>query len=153
VTALATGATSSLVAGEHYLTYIAGDAIETVREQFDLEQPTKVLLRAVHAAQDSAIPQTLDIGAVVSDALTATPLFVGLAPATSSEEEGLAVDSGAIILGAAATTTTTPLIATKTLSGSAAPIKGETDFVLVTGTTASAKLWLVDTSIAGWSLR
>lgn len=153
VTALATGATSSLSAGEHYLAYIAGNSIETVHEQFDLEQPNKVVLRAVHAAQDSAIPQTLDIGAVVSDALTATPLFVGLAPATASEEEGLAIDSGAIILGAAATTTTSPLFATKTLSGNAAPVKGESDFVLVTGTTAAAKLWLVNTSVAGWSLR
>ncbi len=153
VTALATGATSSLAAGEHYLTYIAGDTIETIHEQFDLEQPTKVILRAVHAAQDSAIPQTLDIGPVVSDALTTSLLFTGLAPATASEEAGLAVNPGSIILGAAATTTTTPLLAKKTLSGSAAPVRGETDFVLVTGTTAAANLWLIDTSVPGWSLR
>jgi hypothetical protein len=152
VTALATGATSSLSAGEHYLSYIAGNTIQTIHEQFDLEQPTKVLLRAVHAAKDSAIPETLDIGPVVSDALAST-LFVGLEPATASDDAGLAVNPGSLILGAAATTTTSPLLAKKTLSGDAAPVKGETDFVLITGTSAAANLWLVNTSVAGWSLR
>jgi hypothetical protein len=88
----------------------------------------------------------------VSDALAST-LFVGLEPATATEDTGLAVNPGSLILGAAATTTTTPLLAKKTLSGDAAPVKGETDFVLITGTTASANLWLVNTSVAGWSLR
>lgn len=153
VTALATGETSTLAAGEHYLTYIASDSIETIHEQFDLEQPTKVLLRAVHATADAAIPQTLDIGPVASDALSST-YFTGLAPGAASDDvAGFAVNSGALILGAAATTTTTPLLATKTLSGNAAPVKGENDFVLVTGTAAEAKLWLVNTTVAGWSLR
>jgi hypothetical protein len=152
VTALATGATSSIAAGEHYLTYIAGGTIETIHEQFDLEQPNKVLLRAVHAATDAALPETLDVGPVVSDALSST-LFIGVGPATASVASGLAVNPGALILGAAATTTTTPLLGTKTLSGANAPVKGENDFVLITGTTAAAKLWLVNTSVAGWSLR
>lgn len=152
VTALATGETSSLVPGEHYLTYIAGDSIQTIHEQFDLEQPTKVLLRAVHAADETVLPETLDIGPVVSDALSST-LFEGVAPATASEDAGLAINAGSLILGVTATTTTTPLLATKTLSGNDAPVRGETDFVLVTGTTAAAKLWLVNTSVAGWSLR
>jgi hypothetical protein len=151
-TALATGATSSLAAGEHYLSYIAGDTIKTIHEQFDLEQPTKVLLRGVHAAKASAIPETLDVGPVVSDALSST-LLVGIAPASSSEDAGIAVNPGNLILGAAATGTTTPLLAQKTLSGAAAPVAGETDFVLVAGTTAAASIWLVNTSVAGWSLR
>lgn len=151
-TALATGQTSSLAAGEHYLSYIAGNTIQTLHEQFDLEMPAKVLLRGVHAAKPTAIPETLDIGPVVSDALTAA-LFVGVEPAASSEEEGTALDPGNLILGAAATTTTTPLLAQKTLSGVNAPVAGETSFVLVTGTTAAASLWLVNTSVAGWSLR
>jgi hypothetical protein len=152
VTALATGATSTLGAGEHYLTYIAGNTIQTVHEQFDLEQPAKVLLRAVHAAKDTAIPQTLDIGRVESDALSTT-LFEGLEPGTASEEEGVALNPGALILGAAATTTVTPLLAIKTLSGATVPVRGEKSFVLVTGTTAEANLWLVNTSVAGWSIR
>jgi uncharacterized protein DUF4397 len=155
-TAQATGETSSLMAGEHYLTYIAGNTIQNIHEQFDLEQPSKVLLRAVHAAKSTAIPETLDIGKASSEELTST-LFVGIEPAAASEEEGVAINSGNLILGAAATTLTTPLLAQKTLSGDDAPVKGETDFVLVTGTTVgttpSANLWLVNTSVAGWSIR
>jgi hypothetical protein len=94
----------------------------------------------------------LDIGPVVSDELSST-LFEGIEPAAAAAEEGVAVNSGNLILGAAATTTTTPLLAQKTLSGANAPVKGETDFVLVTGTTAAANIWLVNTSVAGWSLR
>jgi hypothetical protein len=152
-TALATGSTSSISAGEHYLTYIADNTIQNIHEQFDLEQPTKVLLRAVHAAKPSLLPETLDIGPAVSDALTDTLLFEGIEPADTSDEAGFAINSGNLILGAAATTTTTPLLAQKTLSGDDAPIKGETDFVLVTGTTASASIWLINTSVAGWSIR
>jgi len=154
-TALATGETSTLAVGEHYLGYIAGNTIQTIHEQFDLEQPNKVLLRAVHAAKSTAIPETLDIGPVVSDELKST-LFAGIEPAASADEEGVAINPGNVILGAAATTTTAPLLAQKTLSGDDAPIKGETDFVLVTGTTLdadSANIWLVNTSVAGWSLR
>jgi hypothetical protein len=151
-TALATGLTSSLAAGEHYLSYIAGASIQTVHEQFDLEQPTKALLRGVHAAEVTAIPATLDLGPVVSNALSST-LIVGIEPAGSSEDAGFAIDPGNLILGAAATGTTTPLLAQKTLSGADAPLAGETDFVLVTGTTAAASIWLVNTSVAGWSLR
>ncbi len=151
-TALATGATSSLAVGEHYLSYIAGDTIQTIHEQFDLEQPTKALLRGVHAAKVTAIPETLDVGPVVSDALSST-LLVGIEPAGSSEDAGVAVNPGNVILGATATGTTTPLLAQKTLSGAAAPVAGETDFVLVTGTTAAASIWVVNTSVAGWSLR
>lgn len=151
-TALATGQTSSLATGEHYLSYIAGNTIETIHEQFDLEQPTKVLLRGVHAAKATALPATLDLGPVVSDALSSA-LLVGIEPAGSSADAGIAVNPGNLILGAAVTATTTPLLAQKTLSGAAAPVAGETDFVLVTGTTAAANLWLVNTSVAGWSLR
>lgn len=151
-TALATGDTSSISEGEHYLAYIAGDSIVNIHEKFDLEQSNKVLLRGVHAALSSAIPETLDIGLAASDELTST-LLVGIQPGASSEDEGVAVNSGNLILGVAATTTTSPLFAQKTLSGRDAPVKGERDFVLVTGTTVNANIWLVNTSVAGWSLR
>ena len=152
-TALATGATSTLELGEHYLSYIAGNTIRTVHEQFDLEQPTKVLLRGVHASADTAA--TIDFGSVVSNALSGV-LIDGVAPAESSAEAGVAINPGNIILGASATSTTV-LLAQKTLSGAAtaaaAPVAGERDFVLLVGSAAQNDIWLVDTSVAGWSLR
>lgn len=145
-TALATGATSTLELGEHYLSYIAANTIQTVHEQFDLEQPTKVMLRGVHAS--TAIAATVDLGAVVSNALS-NVLIDGVVPTESSAEAGVAINPGNIILGAAAHSTTT-LVAQKTLSGATAPIAGERDFVLLVG---AGSLWVVDTSVAGWSLR
>jgi hypothetical protein len=145
-TALATGATSTLELGEHYLSYIASNTIQTVHEQFDLEQPTKVMLRGVHAS--TAIAATVDIGAVVSNALS-NVLIDSVVPTESSAEAGIATNPGNIILGASAHSTTT-LLAQKTLSGATAPIAGERDFVLLVG---AGSLWVVDTSVAGWSLR
>lgn len=149
---LASGGTSTLLAGEHYLSYIAGNTIQTIQEQFDLEQPTKVLLRGVHAVKPGQIPSMLDFGPVVSDALSGT-IITGVAPAEASAEEGVAINPGNLILGAAATTTTTPLFASITLSGAAAPKAGERDFVLLAGTAAAAKLFVVNTSVPGWSIR
>lgn len=145
-TALATGATATVELGEHYLSYIAGNTIQTVHEQFDMEKPTKVVLRGVHASTD--IAATVDFGAVVSDALNSV-LIDSVLPAESSAEAGVATNPGNIILGASAHSMTT-LLAQKTLSGNAAPIAGERDFVLLVG---AGSLWLVDTSVAGWSLR
>jgi hypothetical protein len=149
---LANGGTSTLLAGEHYLSYIAGSTIQTIQEQFDLTQPTKVLLRGVHAAKPGQIPSMLDFGPVVSDALSGT-IITGVGPAEASAEEGEAINPGNLILGATATTTTTPVLASITLSGAAAPKAGERDFVLLTGTAAAAKLFVVTTSQAGWSIR
>lgn len=146
-TALATGNTSTLEAGEHYLSYIAGGSIRTIHEQFDLEQPTRVVLRGVHAAV--ATTETVDFGAAVSSAL-ASALISGVMPAGSSAEAGVAISPGNVILGAAATGTLTPLLAEKALSAALAPAAGERSFVLLVGT---GELWLVNTAVAGWSLR
>jgi hypothetical protein len=150
-TGLATGATSTIELGEHYLSYIAGNTIQTVHEQFALDKPTKVMLRGVHAS--IATTATVDFGSVVSNALSGV-LIDGVAPAESSGEAGVAINPGNIILGAAAHSMTA-LLAQKTLSGAApaAPVAGERDFVLLVGPAAANDLWLVDTSVAGWSLR
>lgn len=145
-TALATGATSTIEDGEHYLSYIAANTIQTIHEQFDLEQPTKVMLRGVHGS--TTIAQTVDFGAVISDLLS-TPSITSVAPAESSAEAGVAIGPGNIILGAAAHSMTA-LLAQKTLSGANAPVAGERDFVLLVGADG---LWIVDTSVAGWALR
>lgn len=145
-TALATGATSTIEAGEHYLSYVASNTIQTIHEQFDLEQPTKVMLRGVHAS--TSITETVDFGSVVSDALSSV-LINGVMPTESSPEAGVAGNPGNIILGASPHSLTT-LLAQKTLSGTAAPIAGERDFVMLVGADG---LWLVDTSVAGWTLR
>lgn len=145
-TALATGATSTLEDGEHYLSYIASNTIKTIHEQFDLEQSGKVMLRGVHAS--TTITETVDFGAVISDLLS-TPSISSVMPAESSAEAGVAIGPGNIILGAAAHSMTT-LLAQKTLSGTNAPVAGERDFVLLVG---SNGLWVVNTAVAGWSLR
>lgn len=145
-TALATGPTSTLEAGEHYLTYIAGNTIQTLHEQFDLEQPTKLMLRGAHAS--TSIAQTVDFGAVVSNTLS-TVLISSVAPSESSAAAGVATSPGNVIFGAATHGLTT-LLAQATFSGAAAPVAGERDFALLVGTD---KLWLVDTSVAGWTLR
>lgn len=145
-TALATGATSTIEAGEHYLSYIAANTIQTIHEQFDLEQPTKVMWRGVHAS--TTIAQTIDFGPVVSDLLSSA-LITGVMPTEASAEAGVATGPGNIILGAAVTSTTT-LLAQKTLSAANAPVAGERDFVLLVGTDG---LWVVNTAVAGWELR
>jgi Domain of unknown function (DUF4397) len=148
-TGLATGATSTIEAGEHYLSYIAGNTIQTIHEQFDLLQPTKAMLRGVHASV--SVAQTVDFGAVVTGAVS-TVLVNGVMPAESSAEAGVAIAPGNVILGAAAHSTTVPL-AQKPLTGgagAAAPSAGERDFALLVGTDG---LWVVDTSVAGWPLR
>jgi hypothetical protein len=155
-TTVATGKTSSLVAGDHYLTYIAANTIQNIHEQFDLGETDKVLLRAVHAARNTEIPETLDIGPVDGTSL-GDVLFDGIQPASSSDDAGISVDPGDLTLGAAATGTVSPLLASRAFEGDDAPVAGETDFVLVTGvttgTTSAAKLWLVNTSVAGWAIR
>ena len=145
-TALATGTTSTLEAGEHYLSYIAANTIQTIHEQFDLEQPTKVMLCGVHASTDLA--QTVDFGAVVSDLLS-TVLIDSVAPSTSSDEAGVAINPGNVILGVS-THAMTAVLAQKTLTAAAAPVAGERDFALLVGLDG---LWLVNTSVAGWTLR
>ncbi len=145
-TGLATGATSTIEAGEHYLSYIAGNTIQTIHEQFDLLQPTKAMLRGVHASV--SVAQTVDFGAVVTGAVS-TVLVNGVMPAESSAEAGVAIAPGNVILGVAAHSTTVPL-AQKTLTAATAPIAGERDFALLVGTDG---LWVVDTSVAGWPLR
>lgn len=146
-TGLASGDTSTLEAGEHYLSYIAGDTIETIHEQFDLEQPTESILRGVHASV--SILETVDFGAAVSSSLTSA-LIAGVEPAESSAEAGVAINPGNVILGATATNTLTPLLAEKALSAADAPVAGERSFVLLVG---AGELWLVNTAVAGWSLR
>lgn len=142
-TALATGATSTLEAGEHYLGYIAGDTIETLREHFDLEQPTKVVVRGAHAS--STIAETVDFGVEAGGSLTST-WFTGVAPTEASVEAGVAIDAGEILVGAAATGTATPLLGQASFTGAA----GERGFLLLAGT---GDIWFVDTSVAGWSVR
>lgn len=142
-TALATGATSTLKAGEHYLGYIAGSTIEMLHEQFDLEQPTKVVLRGAHAS--STIAETVDFGVEAGGSLTSS-LFTGVAPTEASGEAGLAVDAGDLLLGAAATSTVTPLLGQTAFTG----VAGERGFVLLAG---AGDIWFVDTSVAGWSVR
>ena len=99
-TALATGATATLQEGEHYLSIISSDTIETIQEQFDLSKPTKVMLRGVHASTE--ITQTVDFGAVVSGELSSA-LIEGVEPASASAEAGIAVNPGTVVLGAATT--------------------------------------------------
>jgi Domain of unknown function (DUF4397) len=150
---LATGGTSTLRLGEHYLAYIAGATINTIQEQFDLEQPEVALLRGVHAVKPGQISAQLDFGAVTSTSLSSA-LITSVAPAGASSAAGVAVDPGNVLLGAAAADTVTPLFATIDLSGEAALREGERSFVLLTGpTAAAAKLYVVDTSVAGWSVR
>lgn len=151
-TGLASGATSTLSAGEHYLSYIAGATIQVVAEQFDLEQPTQVLVRGVHAAKPGSVPAAVDFGPFAAAALSSV-LIANVAPAEASAEGGIVLAPGNLALGATAHATTTPLLASTTLAGTTAPVAGERDFVLLTGTAAAAKLWLVDTSVAGWSIR
>jgi hypothetical protein len=142
-TALATGATSTLKAGEHYLGYIAGNTIETLHEQFDLEQSTKVVLRGAHSS--TTIAETVDFGVAAADSLTST-LFTGVAPTEGSVEAGLAIEAGDLLIGAAATGTVTPLLGQMSFTGAA----GERGFVLLAG---AGDIWFVDTSVAGWSVR
>ncbi len=145
-TALATGATATLQAGEHYLSIISADTISTIREQFDTSKPTKVILRGVHASE--SIAPAVDFGAVVSSALSSA-VISNVLPQAASPEAGVAIDPGNVILGAAATGTTT-LLAQATFSGNAAPVAGERAFILLVGEDG---LWRVDTSVAGWALR
>jgi hypothetical protein len=145
-TALATGATSTLQEGEHYLSIISSNTIETIQEQFDLSKPTKVMLRGVHASTE--ITQTVDFGAVVSGELSSA-LIAGVEPNEASSEAGVAINPGTVILGAA-TTETTVLLAQATFTGVNAPIAGERDFLLLVGADG---LWRVDTSVAGWAIR
>ena len=145
-TALASGATSTVELGEHYLSYIASGTIQTIHEQFDLEQPTKVMLRGVHGS--TTIAQTVDFGSVVSNALSGV-LIASVAPAESSAEAGFAVAPGNIILGASAHSMTA-LLAQTTLTSAKAPIAGERDFVLLVGADG---LWVVDTSVPVWTVR
>jgi hypothetical protein len=151
-TGLASGPTSTLTVGEHYLSYISGSTIQVVQEQFDLEQPTKVLLRGVHAAKPASIPAAVDFGPFTATALTSV-LIANVAPGEASAEPGVALAPGNLALAAAAHSTVTPLLATASLTAAAAPVAGERDFVLLTGTAATPKLWFVDTSVAGWSIR
>lgn len=146
-TSLASGATSTLAAGEHYLVYIAGDTIETLHEQFDLEQPAKVLLRGAHASVTLA--QTVDFGVAASGSLNSA-LIPEIAPGMASAEEGAAINPGAVIIGAAATGTLTPLLAQKSFTAGTTLKAGERGFVLLSG---AGSLWFVDTSVAGWSVR
>jgi Domain of unknown function (DUF4397) len=149
---LASGSTSTLLSGEHYLSYIAGAAIGTIREQFNL-QSTDVLLRGVHAMKLGQITEQLDFGPVTGDALS-DALISGVGPGMASAPAGTAIDAGDLTLGAATTGTATPLFATLELEGTAAPEAGERSFVLLTGATAAtAKLYVVNTSVAGWSIR
>jgi hypothetical protein len=149
-TALASGETSTLQAGEHYLSFIEGDAITTVREQFDLAQPTKTLLRGVQA---SALPATVDFGLAQAGSLQAA-LIAGVAPGEASAEAGVAITaSGTTTLGAATTTTLTPLLADRAFTGATALAAGQRDFVLLTGGAGTAKLWVIDTAVPGWELR
>jgi Domain of unknown function (DUF4397) len=150
---LATGGTSTLRLGEHYLAYIAGATIDTIQEQFDLEQPDNALLRGVHAVKPGQISAQLDFGAVTGTSLSSA-LITSVAPAGASSADGVTVDPGNVVLGAAAADTVTPLFATIDLSGDNALREGERSFVLLTGATAAtSKLYLVDTSVAGWSVR
>lgn len=160
VTNDAQGTTSTLLVGEHYLSYLAGDQIRTIREQFDLTQTDKVLLRGVHGVKAGAVTAGVDFGPVnVAGTDLTSVLVAGVAPGVaSSTVTGDVVEPGALTLGVAATGTTTPVLATLALTGTAstpaAPVAGERDFVLVTGATAgAAKLYVVDTSVAGWSVR
>jgi hypothetical protein len=146
-TALATGATSTLEAGEHYLSYIAGGTIETLHEQFDLDEPAKVVLRGAHAS--ATIAETVDFGVAASGALTST-LFTGVAPAEASVEEGFVIDAGDLVIGAAATGTETPLLGQTSFMGGTAFAAGERGFVLLAG---EGDIWFVDTSVAGWTVR
>jgi hypothetical protein len=143
-TSLASGETSTLEVGEHYLTYIAGNTIKTLHEQFDLEQPNKVLLRGVHAS--IALTQTVDFGVAASSSLTSV-LIPEVAPAMASAEVGVAINPGNVLLGATATGLLTPLLAEKAAT---ALVAGERGFLLLSG---AGSLWFVDTSVAGWSLR
>jgi hypothetical protein len=142
-TALATGATSTLAAGEHYLGYITGSTIEMLHEQFDLEKSTKVVIRGAHAS--STIAETVDFGIEAGGSLTST-WFTGVAPTEASVEAGLAIDAGEVLVGAAATGTVTPLLGQAPFTGAA----GERGFLLLAG---AGDIWFVDTSVAGWSVR
>jgi hypothetical protein len=142
-TGLATGATSTLEAGEHYLAYIAGDTIETLHEQFDLDEPTKVVIRGAHAS--STIAETVDFGVQAAGSLTSS-WFTDVAPTEASAEAGLAIDAGELLVGAAETGTVTPLLGQVTFTGAA----GERGFLLLAG---AGDIWFVDTSVAGWSVR
>lgn len=104
------------------------------------------MLRGVHAS--ATIAQTVDFGAVVSDALSSA-LISGVMPSESSAEAGVAINPGNVILGPSPHGVTT-LLAQKTLTASTAPVAGERDFVLLTGADG---LWAVDTSVASWTLR
>lgn len=146
-TGLASGDTGALEAGEHYLSYIAGDTVRTVHEQFDLEQPTKVLLRGVHGS--TVITETVDFGVASSGSLN-SPLISAVAPGMASAEAGVAINPGTVIMGAAETETLTPLFAEKSFTGDAKFVAGERGFLLLNG---ENELWFVDTSSVNWSVR
>ncbi len=146
-TSLATGETGAVEAGERYLSYVAGSGITTLRERFDLDQPTRALLRGVHAAP--GIEQSVDFGTASSSAL-GTPLIVEVEPGQASAEGGVALNAGNVILAAAQTATTTPLLAEASFTGARALTAGERGFLLLVG---EGSLWFVDTSVPGWSVR
>lgn len=147
-TAIASGPTSTINNGRHYLGYISGDEIHVVREQFALDEPTQAMMRGVHAAD--AVTQSVDFGTVTAVALTST-LVENVGPDEASAEAGVALAPGNVTLGVAVTGNTAPLLASRAFAGAAAPRAGERSFVLFTD--GATELWLVDTSVAGWSLR
>ncbi|RYZ05847.1 MAG: DUF4397 domain-containing protein [Myxococcales bacterium] len=157
ITSDAQGTTSTLLVGEHYLSYLAGDQIRTLREQFDLTQTDKVLLRGVHALKTGAIGAQIDFGPLnEAGTALASALIEGVGPGLASAPAGEALEPGAVTLGATATGTTTPIYNTLALTATTAPVAGERDFLLLTGTGATVpttKLYVVDTSVAGWAVR
>jgi hypothetical protein len=95
------------------------------------------------------VSETVDFGAANSGELSSA-LIAAVAPHKASAAAGLAINPGAVTLGAAATGTTINLLAEQTFSGTSAPQAGERDFLMLVG---AGQLWLVDTSVAGWSIR
>lgn len=151
-TALATGATSTLALGEHYLSVMSAGAgsIQTVHEQFGLGSTTQALFRGVHAS--AGVAATVDFGNAVG-AVVGPVIINAVAPGEASALAGTTVAPGDMTLGVAADGTTINLITAKAFTGVNAPVAAERDFVLFVQNGALGTLWLVNTSVAGWTLR
>jgi len=104
--------TPALDAGNNYLGVAAGSVTTatpslrfiTLTEGFSLTTPTRSLIRAVHASDNTPV---VDIGLVTTPGTLVTPpAFTGLTFGAASAAEGSAIPVGAETVGAAPTGTT-----------------------------------------------
>ncbi len=139
-----------LAAGERYLAIVTGLAagspalrVIALRDQFNVEA-AKAFVRVVHAAPGTP---AVDVGTVTTGTLT--PAASNIDFGAASDELGIELAPGALVLGVAPTGTTTP-VATFDVNVSA----GLRSFAVAMGGAAGRplQLGLIDTAVVPWSL-